>query len=396
VISGTNTPDYPQAQSEPGDFLLNNEIELECDDELIFVTVRMYKFFLAHGKDGLDAKQLFDHLLFTSRIQKSRKVMANLTYIKNGLGWGRDKTKKAKAFLCAAGLIEYTQSKNDTGQYGGQKIILKKSWNTETLLQWIEKRKDRQEELPKKYEEKKEEIPEELSEETPENEGESSGGLNSSPPVYMGSSENETPDSRWSGLPLGGRNRPTVTDPNYKGSYKKRNLPQEENPPPTASSPPPASFNSLSELKSHLISLVKKRDPESMFYFTGPEDVILKTCFNKYGPDWIIDRFKAYLKSKNTVSQINRFHADDFPRVLKRAMEKSELQKPKAKPLQPKDHECPVCGKTWTASSTLSTCPRCGMDLKDFNDSDEVKSHKQWYETVLKPRQENKDGNNVE
>ncbi|MDC7234561.1 MAG: hypothetical protein PQJ58_15125 [Spirochaetales bacterium] len=384
------TAENPLDQSG-GTAFFDNQFELDCDNDFLIVSVKMYKFFMAHGKDGLEAKQLYDHLLFASRVQGSKAVKANVNYIKNGLGWGVAKVKKAKAFLSAAGLIQYSQNQGKDGQFGDHKIILKSTWDAESLMAWIQKKAERS----GQNDTGGTEI------DPPENQVlpvDNSGGSEIEPTADIASPELETLNSRWVNSPPIGSTAPPVTEHNYKGSYKKEISPQEgkqevvdnsaeneESLPPAASSPPTAGF-SLAELKEEMIRLVKTRTKDSMFYFTPLENKILLECFNKYGPEWVLKRFESYMKSK-TPSQIDRFHSTDFPKVLKRASEKSFRQAAPAKPDEAVFHQCPVCEKTWSASSTLSSCPGCGMEVKDFNDPDEVNAHRQWFEEFQEARQ---------
>jgi len=371
------TKECPQT----GDSFFDNRFELDGEDDFIIVSVRMYKFFMAHGKDGLDAKALYDHLVFASRVQGTKSIKANISYIKNGLGWGIVKIKKAKAFLKAAGLIEYSQNQDDSGQFQGQKILIKSRWDAGALQAWIDKKShQKDEELTDGIEtvppvEKPETIEDEESINTPD----------------IGPLKEETLNSRWYGLPTTGSTVPPVSRHNYKGSYKKEISPPEEktavvenSPPPPASSPPTAGF-SLPQVKEEMIHMVKTRTKDSMFYFTPLENNLMSECYNKYGPEWVLKRFESYMKSK-TSSQIDRFHSTDFPKVLRRAAEKSFKQAAPADPMRPKRHECPVCKKSWSASSTLSSCPGCGLELAYFNDPEEIEAHKQWFEEFQEKR----------
>jgi hypothetical protein len=382
---------YPQGNG-PGDSFLDNQFSIDCDDDFIIMSVRMYKYFLANGKDGLEAKQLYDHLLFTARVQNSKKVKANLSYIKNGLGWGNVKVRKAKAFLHAAGLIEYAQEKDDSGQFGEHRIILKSSWNIESFKAWIEKREKR---------ESKESTG--GSETNPAVDNESPGESEIDPAEHMGSLESEDticPVGQSTALPSTGL---PVTRHNYKGSYKKEILPQSqksevvdnsgpESPssPPSATSPPAASIGTVKEMQDTLVGMVKSRDPESMFCFIPAETEKIALAFKLHGPDWLTEVFNEYLKSKS-LFQVNRFHGEDLPRFIQRSMDrqKSRPSHRTASPRKTECHHCPCCGKTWSASSTLSMCPSCGLELKDFTDHAEIEAHKEWWENRKRSLEKN-------
>mgnify|MGYP000518897640 CR=1 FL=1 len=96
------------------DSLLN--IRIDKDHDLIFCSVGLYKMFLANKSPGMEAKQLYDHLLFTARLQETSIIHANTSYLQKGLGWGQAKIKRAKAFLTKKGLISYVQRRGPNGQ----------------------------------------------------------------------------------------------------------------------------------------------------------------------------------------------------------------------------------------------------------------------------------------
>lgn len=91
-------------------------MHVDKDHDVIFCSVGMYKMFLANGSEGLEAKQLYDHLIFTARLQETNMIYANTGYISNGLGWGTAKVKRAKSFLQKKGLISYVKRRNSSGQ----------------------------------------------------------------------------------------------------------------------------------------------------------------------------------------------------------------------------------------------------------------------------------------
>jgi hypothetical protein len=92
------------------------EMKVDKNQDIIFMSVGMYKMFMANGTEGLEAKQLYDHLMFTARLQETNLIHASPGYISNGLAWGKAKVKRAKAFLQKKGLISYVQRRNSSGQ----------------------------------------------------------------------------------------------------------------------------------------------------------------------------------------------------------------------------------------------------------------------------------------
>ncbi len=359
---------------------------MDLDDDFIVVTVGLYKFFMAHGKDGLDAKQLYDHLVFTSRVQGSKKVKANLQYIKNGLGWGNAKIKKAKSFLRGAGLIEYVKTKGELGLFDGQSIIIKTRWDEESMAVWVERKRAREAGQSVGAENQSE-----------ENFVESTGS-ETEPVEHMVSEIGTTPDIQRVNYRTGGFTDPLVSRHNYKGvitnnpSAKspkekiKEVVENSDSPPSPASLPPAAGITSVNEMKKFLLGMVKKRDPESMLYFTPAESEQIGIAYSRFGSEWLIEVFHDYLQRKE-ISQINKFHSADVPRFIKRAMDKSPKQPVKVSK-EPKYHNCPVCGKTWSASSTLSMCPKCGLELENFSNHQEIEEHRKWWESPDNPRRQ--------
>ena len=100
-------------------------IKIEQDGEIIHTSVALYKFFLSNGQQGMNAYLLYSHLQFTCRLQSTNAVKAEDIYLRKGLGWGLNKLKKAKTFLCNAELIEYKQERCEDGRYSGKYIVIK-------------------------------------------------------------------------------------------------------------------------------------------------------------------------------------------------------------------------------------------------------------------------------
>jgi hypothetical protein len=107
-------------------------IRVDMDDDIIFCPIGLYKFFLAKGKEGLEAKKLFDHLFFTARLQnnmykKYYKVRANNSYLRKGLKWSDRKVQAMKKILVDAGIIRYARSvpSKENPAFGRVTILLR-------------------------------------------------------------------------------------------------------------------------------------------------------------------------------------------------------------------------------------------------------------------------------
>jgi hypothetical protein len=96
-------------------------IRIDLDGDILFLTISKYKMFLASPR-GIEAMSLYLHLMFTARLQSTNSVKAKDIYLKNGLGWGDAKLKRAKSFLKKKKLIEYVQRRNGDGTLGEQYI----------------------------------------------------------------------------------------------------------------------------------------------------------------------------------------------------------------------------------------------------------------------------------
>jgi len=92
---------------------------------VLWLSPEKYAFFMAHGKTGHDAKELYLHLQYTAILQKTNSVKANDVYLMKGLGWGNGRLKKAKAFLSKHGLLEYKQQRKKDGKLGESYLIVK-------------------------------------------------------------------------------------------------------------------------------------------------------------------------------------------------------------------------------------------------------------------------------
>lgn len=96
-----------------------DQIRIDLDQDIIFMTMGRYKFFLSKKEEGgMEAKELYEHLIFTAKMQSTNTIKANDIYLRNGLGWGIQKLKKAKAFLKKYNMIDYKQNRTEDGKMG--------------------------------------------------------------------------------------------------------------------------------------------------------------------------------------------------------------------------------------------------------------------------------------
>jgi hypothetical protein len=93
------------------------------EDQLPGITVGLYKAFLKRGKDGMEALEVYQHLLFTYRLQHTNQIWATDEYIAKGVHIGLVKVRKCKSILKSMGLIDYIQ-KRDKNRFGKTYILL--------------------------------------------------------------------------------------------------------------------------------------------------------------------------------------------------------------------------------------------------------------------------------
>lgn len=99
-------------------------ISVEADGDIIFITVAKYKLLYSYGKIGLDAYLLYSHLMFTARIQHTNSVYAKDIYLRKGLNWGSTRLSSAKNLLLQLKLIEISQ-KRKNGKFSKSYITVK-------------------------------------------------------------------------------------------------------------------------------------------------------------------------------------------------------------------------------------------------------------------------------
>jgi hypothetical protein len=91
---------------------------LNVEEDLIFVSVGMYRAFLAQGAVGMDAYVLFSHLCFTGKLQNTNNVWANRAYLKTGLKWAQARLDAAMSTLEKMKLVSKLRREGDKGTFG--------------------------------------------------------------------------------------------------------------------------------------------------------------------------------------------------------------------------------------------------------------------------------------
>lgn len=105
-------------------------VSAEIDGDIIFLTCAKYKLFMSHGKVGRIAKDIFEHLMFTARLQKTDTVKATEDYICNALEIGEDTFKAGKRLLLSLKLIENVKRKDEHGKIIGHYVRVKATSET--------------------------------------------------------------------------------------------------------------------------------------------------------------------------------------------------------------------------------------------------------------------------
>lgn len=76
-----------------------NGLVFNNDEDFLVVTIAKYKLFIAHGAVGVDAFAMYNHLMFTAKMQPTKSVLAVNSYLMKGLSMSRARVQKAKALL---------------------------------------------------------------------------------------------------------------------------------------------------------------------------------------------------------------------------------------------------------------------------------------------------------
>jgi len=87
---------------------------------------------MKHGKLGRNAKDVFEHLIYTARKQRTNSVWANNSYISKGIGLGVKSIEQAKAFLKQHGLIKYVRRRDKQSKVTRCYIVVKTMRNPTT------------------------------------------------------------------------------------------------------------------------------------------------------------------------------------------------------------------------------------------------------------------------
>ncbi len=336
------------------------QIRMDCDDEYIGLTVGLYKYFYSQGQLGRDAKALYQHLIFTSKLQYGNpNIQANNTYLKNGMMWGDTKLRRAKAFLRKAGLVTYVQEK-ENGRYCKTFISLSRNLNEVTSDNWKSDKRQivNQEELP----ETKPEINE--IEEQPENDY-AQNNKDTKEPVGQFSTDRveRTTDD----------NQQTNKD-RIKETYKKEEEERKrENP----------SSSLLLEKNNKIDDLIKGFESKiseygkGNFKLNGETRSILIEAVNNNGIEWTSEQLYLY-SSKKTIPQVRNFSYIDIPIFFKKAIQKKDKQ-------SINHHQvteiviCPSCEAEQPQGKTIVECLKCGLPRKSFNDPEAIKKNVKWY-----------------
>mgnify|MGYP000850623855 FL=1 len=106
-----------------------DNVFFEDGEDIIFITLNKYKFFMANGKLGRDAKDLYEHYMFTGKIQKTNTVHAVNNFCGSGLTMSKERIVEAKKFLIDSGLIEIVTKRDDLGKITGHYVKVMCSTN---------------------------------------------------------------------------------------------------------------------------------------------------------------------------------------------------------------------------------------------------------------------------
>ena len=316
----------PRLSEEKKDF--DYSVKMDCDDDVIVISVRMYKFFMAHGSEGREAKELYQHLIFTSRMQYGNtNIRATANYLKNGLIWGEKKLKRAKAFLSNAGLIEYLHSKDEkSGLFISHTINVKRMWDENSLSAWLDRKSIRNQDKKDKNTTSAKTAPvDNMTETTPQGQF----------------------ATLWIGHPSGDR---TQTSKDIeKETYKRE---KEE----TVSSSADFSFTDFPKFYKYLESQIEI-DGKGLFFFPPSVKASIEHNCKTRSYKWVLDQFEKY-RGKKTTAQVRRFCETDLPKFLLRAHESepNDIKKTIGEP-----RICPVCGSEQPLSGSINYCPRCTL-----------------------------------
>ena len=84
------------------------------ENDVIFMSIRIYKRFMRMGKYWTDAFILYSHYSYTAILQRTKELEVNNI---ESLGWSSNRLSKAKAILEKMKLIKYIKRTNSkTGE----------------------------------------------------------------------------------------------------------------------------------------------------------------------------------------------------------------------------------------------------------------------------------------
>lgn len=81
---------------------------------MLAVEAETYEKLIAHGPDTV---VLYMHILYAANLQGSNLIWSNVKYLAKGTRIGIGRTKAAKAFLVASGLVDYVPQRGEAGRH---------------------------------------------------------------------------------------------------------------------------------------------------------------------------------------------------------------------------------------------------------------------------------------
>lgn len=106
----------------------NTEIELE--KKIVMLTTKTVEFLLSKNPDALS---LYLFYIKNAKIQKTNSIFNVESFGMKGMGWGRDRYRKAKQILVEEGFIEDITRKNEKGVIDGHFLKINYMFTENTL-----------------------------------------------------------------------------------------------------------------------------------------------------------------------------------------------------------------------------------------------------------------------
>jgi hypothetical protein len=354
-------------------------IRLDKDQDFILISVGLYRLFLSAGPAGREAKDLYEHLIFTARLQETQQVKANNVYLGRGLCWGQAKVKAAKAWLYNAGLIDYVQTRNEGGQLGEVYIKLSFLPRSETVA---ERMKSAEDPIPADIEEFRDDLTPDLFSDTEE----TTAGSDIDPAVTGGSiyrpAVNRTPGSERQMLKVNNEMLEVKKGKEEEPANSDTSTPETVEPENIANawfaryasetkikiSPRPDDYRSAAVLFSALsgdlcglpdaLDAYFRRFRDLGLWFAARKDS-RRGSASEWIPEWSFRSFLAH-----------------YPEILAAAGASQAV--PVASSVNSGPCVCPVCGGS--ILGTMGSCGACGFDSDSLNDSVKIEDHREWYE----------------